>query len=154
MELRLAYTVFTGADGLPPAQAALLEQAQAALPAAYAPYSRFSVGAAVLLSNGRVVRGANQENVAYPSGLCAERVALFAAFSQYPEAELVGMAIAARDAEGLVHRPVTPCGACRQVLAEYLQRSNEREVWVLMAGARTIYLLDDARMLLPLAFGM
>ncbi len=154
IELRMAYTLFTERSALPEVQATLLTEAEGVLRAAYAPYSRFSVGAAVLLSNGRVVLGTNQENVAYPSGLCAERVALFAAFTQYPEAELVGLAIAARNPQGLVPQPITPCGACRQVLAEYLQRTPNRNVWVLMGGTEATYLLEDARDLLPLAFRM
>jgi cytidine deaminase len=100
---------------------ALSESARSALENAYSVYSRFSVGAAVLLENGEVIRGSNQENAAYPSGMCAERVALFYACSAYPGVKVRAIAIAARDASGELV-PVTPCGACRQVMAEVVRR--------------------------------
>ena len=125
--------------------------------AAYAPYSHFRVGAALRLASGQIVCGSNQENAAYPSGLCAERVALFSAFAQFPKEELRAIAIAAtsqtQDSSAFVQtaRPVTPGGACRQVIFEYATRSSQ-PVRVLMAGADEIWLVDDARTLLPFAF--
>jgi cytidine deaminase len=101
---------------------ALLKIARAAAGNAYSVYSGFSVGAAVLLENGEIVRGSNQENAAYPSGLCAERVALFYACSAYPGVRVRAVAIAARDASGVWLPSVTPCGACREVMAEVIRR--------------------------------
>ena len=123
---------------------------------AYAPYSHFQVGAAVRLASGEIVCGSNQENAAYPSGLCAERVALFSAFAQFPKDELQSIAIAAtRQAQNGVFvqtpEPVTPCGACRQVLCEYASRASQ-PVRLLMAGIKEIWLVEDARLLLPFAF--
>ena len=96
--------------------------ARSAVENAYSVYSRFSVGAAVLMDNGEIVRGSNQENVASPSGLCAERVALFYACSAYPDVRVRAIAIAARDASGRWVPDLTPCGACRQVMAEIIHR--------------------------------
>ena len=96
----------------------LLQQATAACKKAYAPYSRFYVGAAILLENGKIVTGNNQENAAYPSGLCAERVAIFKASADYPAAQIKTIAVTASSEEFDIDHPVSPCGACRQVLKE------------------------------------
>ena len=118
----------------------------------YAPYSRFCVGAAIALSNGEIVTGANQENVAYPSGTCAERSACFYAHAQYPDAKFVEMAIAARGTDGeFVTEPISPCGACRQALLEYETLAGAN-VPVLLAGQDVIYKLQSVKSLLPLAF--
>ncbi len=107
-------------DELSPADAELVEQARQATFRSYAPYSRFRVGAAILLSNGDVITGANQENAAYPSGTCAERSACYYAHARYPEARFLKVAIAARGTDGeFVDEPAAPCGACRQALLEY-----------------------------------
>ncbi|MDR1273142.1 MAG: cytidine deaminase [Odoribacteraceae bacterium] len=103
-------------------QEALLKIARSAAGNAYSVYSGFSVGAAVLLENGEIVRGSNQENAAYPSGMCAERVALFYACSAYPGVRVRAVAIAARDASGAWAPSVTPCGACREVMAGVIRR--------------------------------
>ena len=86
---------------------------------AYAPYSKFRVGVAIILDNGKIILGSNQENAAYPSGLCAERVAAFHASSQFPDAKFITIAITANSKEFNINAPIYPCGACRQVLAEY-----------------------------------
>lgn len=125
--------------------------ALAAAGRAYAPYSRFRVGAAVLLADGRIVAGSNQENAAYPSGLCAERVALFYAGAQYPGVPVRMLAIVAEDEAGV--RPhISPCGACRQVLLETEQRQGE-PLRVLLCGREKAILFPSATSLLPLCFG-
>ena len=117
----------------------------------YAPYSKFHVGAAVLLADGTIVTGSNQENVAYPSGLCAERVALFHAGHQYPDIPVVALAIAAATG-GKQVESISPCGACRQVLLETEQRYG-RPVKVLLCGTKEVMVAESAASLLPLCFG-
>jgi cytidine deaminase len=115
---------------------------------AYAPYSEFFVGAAVLLENGEVIKGSNQENAAYPSGLCAERVAIFSASALYPGVKVRKIAISARSLD----HPVTPCGACRQVLLEYEFKQQE-PIRVLLSGETgKIFSIDKVQDLLPLSF--
>jgi len=118
---------------------------------AYANYSRFYVGAALRLANGQIVIGANQENAAFPSGLCAERSAIFAAQSQQPEQPITTLAIAASNDEGLLKDPITPCGACRQVILEMEDR-YKRPVRILLFGARAVYAVNSVKDLLPLSF--
>ena len=118
----------------------------------YAPYSRFRVGAAILLSNGEIVTGANQENVAYPSGTCAERSACFYAHARYPEARFKMIAVAARGTDGEFQaEPVAPCGACRQALLEYETLAGA-PVPVLLVGREKIYRLPSVASTLPFAF--
>lgn len=139
-------------DELDEADRALVEAARKATDTSYSPYSRFRVGAAVRLAGGAVVTGSNQENAAYPSGLCAERVALFAAGAGHPDRAVEALAIAAADEGGFTSVPVTPCGACRQVLLECEARGG-KPVRVIMAGAEKALVADGAETLLPLAFG-
>lgn len=120
---------------------------------AYAPYSRFFVGVAARLVNGMTVTGSNQENAAYPSGLCAERITLFYAGSQYPDQAVEVLAVAARTEKGFTDAPVTPCGGCRQVLLETEKRYN-RPIRILLYGKEAVYEIKSARELLPLAFGL
>lgn len=129
----------------------LIEAAKEATKRSYAPYSHFNVGAAVLLEDGTIVAGANQENAAYPSGLCAERTALFHAGSQYPNKAITTLAIAASNTEGFTELPVTPCGACRQVLLETEMR-YKRPIRVLMYGTAFVYEILGTKDLLPLSF--
>lgn len=119
---------------------------------AYAPYSGFCVGAAVLLENGQIIKGSNQENAAYPSGLCAERVAVFAASSMHPGVAMHAMAISTRT-NGLKSRdPVAPCGACRQVLLEY-EDLQKKPIRLLLGGDNgKVIVVEKIRDLLPLAF--
>lgn len=119
---------------------------------AYAPYSHFRVGAAALLENGEIIKGSNQENAAYPSGLCAERVALFYAGAKYPDVPVKLLAIAARDSKGKEVERITPCGACRQVLLETEQRYG-RPMTVLLGGRSEVWLFEGAASLLPACFG-
>jgi len=118
----------------------------------YAPYSRFRVGAAILLDNGVTVTGNNQENAAFPSGLCAERTAAFYAHSKYPDAKFVSIAVAARGTDGKeVAAPIAPCGACRQSLLEYETLAGH-DVKVILAGSSEIFVLQSVRSLLPVTF--
>lgn len=137
---------------LTPDELQLVELARKSTFRSYAPYSKFSVGAAIRLSNGNIVCGANQENVAFPSGTCAERSAAFYAHAQYPEAKFQMIAIAARGTDGEpLSIPISPCGACRQSLLQYELLAGEN-VPVLLIGRDFIYKLKSVHSLLPLAF--
>jgi cytidine deaminase len=126
--------------------------AEKALSSAYAPYSEFRVGATVLLDNGEMINGSNQENAAYPSGLCAERVALFHAKSKYPDSVIEAIAITAKSDHFDINHPVAPCGACRQVIAEVESRQN-KEIRIIMKGAKgATHVVNGIRNLLPLMF--
>jgi cytidine deaminase len=117
----------------------------------YAPYSNFHVGACLRTADGMEMIGANQENAAFPSGLCAERSAIFAAQSQHPESAIMALAIAARNEEGLMATPVSPCGACRQVILEMEDR-YQCDVKILLYGTEGIYVIPNVKTLLPLHF--
>lgn len=130
-----------------------VRQAVEASEHAYCPYSHFHVGAAVRLDNGVIVTGSNQENVAYPSGLCAERTALFAASAQYPETVMESLAIVGRDASGLLCT-ASPCGACRQVMAEYQSRQRQALRVMLYVSEDKILIFDGVEALLPWLFEM
>ena len=129
----------------------LLEAAIDATKGSYAPYSHFNVGAAVRLSNGVIVQGANQENAAFPSGLCAERTAMFHAGATYPDKAMVSLAIAGGVMGRLAKAPATPCGACRQVMAQY-QLKGGHPMSVLMIGDGQIWKFDRVDDILPLIF--
>lgn len=131
----------------------LVECAKEATEGSYSPYSKFAVGAALLLSNGEVVKGSNQENVSYPCGLCAERTALFYANATYPDQPVEMLAIAARNIEGFLPSPITPCGACRQALLETENRFGEK-MKVILYGTERIYRVESVASLLPLQFEM
>lgn len=139
-------------EELEPADRQLIEAARQATYHSYAPYSHFSVGAAARLANGQLVSGSNQENAAYPSGLCAERTTLFYANSQYPDVAIEALAIAARNEQGeFVNRPIAPCGACRQVMLESEARQG-KPLRLLLCGTEGIYEIKQASHLLPLSF--
>jgi cytidine deaminase len=129
----------------------LIDCAKDACSRAYAPYSQFQVGAAVLLANGEIVTGSNQENVAFPSGLCAERTALFYANSQFPEQAVQSLAIAAYTQGDFIDRPISPCGACRQVILETEKRFRS-PIRIFLYGKKEIYIVEGIGDLLPLAF--
>jgi cytidine deaminase len=130
----------------------LLLAAKEALKKAYAPYSQFYVGAAVLLANGVTVTGNNQENAAYPSGLCAERVAIFHASSQYPDQKIIAIAVSAKTNHRVLDKPISPCGACRQSISEYEVKFNS-DIRLIMGGETgEVYVSDSAANLLPLTF--
>lgn len=130
----------------------LIDMAKEATSRSYAPYSHFSVGAAALLENGKIITGTNQENAAYPSGICAERTVLFYANSEYPDQAVGTLAIAARSQSGYLERPIPPCGACRQVLLETEQRYG-KPMRILLYSKNEIYLVNGTKDLLPLSFG-
>lgn len=139
-------------DELTAGERRLTEAARTATERSYAPYSHFRVGAAILLDNGETVEGSNQENVAFPSGTCAERSACFYAHSRYPEARFETIAIAARGTDGeFTAEPTAPCGACRQALLEYELLAGH-DVPVLLAGRDFVYRVPSVRSLLPLSF--
>lgn len=119
---------------------------------AYAPYSKFKVGAAILLDNGQVVVGSNQENAAYPSGLCAERVAIFHSGAVYPEARIVKMAITAGSTENMTTKPIPPCGACRQSIFEYEFKQDANIEIFFMGETGEVYKSSSIKNLLPLTF--
>lgn len=150
IKLETKITIYSLAE-VPDDELPLVDAAVRATGQAYAPYSRFQVGAAVLLADGTIVTGSNQENAAYPSGLCAERVALFHAGHQYPDIPVVALAIAAATG-GKQVESISPCGACRQVLLETEQRYG-RPVKVLLCGTHDVAVVESAASLLPLSFG-
>lgn len=129
----------------------LMTSAMEATTRSYAPYSKFSVGAAALLANGIVVTGTNQENAAYPSGLCAERTTLFYANSQYPDQPVLTLAIAARTEKDFIDLPIPPCGACRQVILE-TEKRYKQPIRILLYGKKEIYEVKSIGDLLPLSF--
>ena len=139
-------------DELTDTERQLVRQAIEATSRSYAPYSHFNVGAALLLQNGETFIGCNQENAAFPAGLCAERSAIFAAGAQYPDQPVVMLAIAARNPQGeLQEEPVSPCGTCRQVLIETETRFRQ-PVRILLYGSRHIYIVDGIKQLMPFSF--
>lgn len=130
----------------------LLESAAAAAGNAYAPYSAFHVGAALRLDDGTVVTGNNQENVAYPSGLCAERVAVFSANANHPRKAVNAIAVSCYSEKFTVSSPLSPCGACRQVIAETEKRYGKPVRIILGSTTGPVYIAESIRELLPLAF--
>lgn len=130
----------------------LIDKAREACLKAYAPYSKYAVGAAILFDDGSIVTGNNQENAAYPSGSCAERTALFYAHSQNPNMVVKAMAVTAYTNGEYVSEVCTPCGACRQVMNEY-QEKNPTPIRILMCNKDTVYELESVKDLLPLSFG-
>jgi cytidine deaminase len=146
------FTVFENLQELPEAIIDLMEQAISIRKKAYAPYSKFRVGAALLLDNGEIVLGSNQENAAYPSGLCAERVAIFQAGALYPDNKIVKMAITAASDNNQTSAPIPPCGACRQSIAEYEFKQDEPIEIYFMGEIGAIYKSDSLKNLLPFSF--
>jgi len=130
----------------------LIEAAKSATKRAYAPYSGFSVGAAVLLANGEIMTGNNQENAAYPSGLCAERTTVFFTNATYPDQTIEAIAVAAWHKGQFTSDVITPCGACRQVLLETENRFGT-PMRVLMYSVEGVYVVNSVKDLLPLSFG-
>ncbi len=152
ISLSINYKEYTSENELDAADRQLLKEAWTAADKAYAPYSRFKVGAAVKLVNEQIVTGNNQENAAYPSGLCAERTAVFAASSQFPGIPMETIAIVAHTDVFELEDTVTPCGACRQVLAEYENLSKKPLRVLLQSHSNRIYLIEGMHNLLPLTF--
>lgn len=138
-------------DELLAADRQLVEKAMEATKNSYSPYSHFSVGACLRLDDGTEIIGANQENAAFPVGLCAERTAIFAAQAQMPEKAIVAIAISARNARDFVDDPISPCGSCRQVILEIEQRYG-KPMKIYLYGTKGVYVIDTIRDLLPLCF--
>jgi len=150
-EIKIAYMEYASMEELPAQDRLLANAAVEAVALSYAPYSNFNVGAAVMFEDGEIVKGANQENAAYPSGLCAERTALFYASASRPDKAMTGIAIAAGQNGKICKSPATPCGACRQVMAQYQTKSG-KSMSVLLVGADKIWRFEKVDDLLPLIF--
>ncbi len=150
-KLDISWKEYASREELSEKDRQLLDAAINALAGSYAPYSHFNVGSAVRLGNDIIVRGANQENSAFPSGLCAERTAMFSAGATYPDKEMLSIAIAGGVYGKVCADPATPCGACRQVMAQYQAKSG-KPMSVIMVGGRRTYKFDKVDDILPLIF--
>ena len=150
--IEVKYSQYESLTELSNDDAFLVAKAREASLNAWAPYSNFRVGAAVQLDNGEIVSGNNQENAAYPSGLCAERVALFYANAQYPNSSVLSIAISACNVNGLVSEPIKPCGSCRQAILESEIRF-EQPIRMILDGASKVIVVEGVKNLLPLSFG-
>ena len=150
-QIQISYQEYKSIDELNPEDRELAAEAIKAMQGAYAPYSHFHVGAAVRMSNGQIVRGANQENAAFPSGLCAERTAMFAAGARYPDKDMQSIALAGGVMGRLGSQPATPCGACRQVMAQYQAKSG-KPMSVIMISADKVWKFEKVDDILPLIF--
>lgn len=152
-KLEVKYQIFDNISSLSSMDQELVTEARESSNHAYAPYSNFFVGAAVRLENGVIVRGSNQENAAYPAGLCAERVAVFAAGAQHPEIKIISIAIAAHPKDAKYHTAaISPCGDCRQVMAEYEHRYG-RDIRLIMESDGGKFIVSpNIRQLLPFLF--
>ena len=151
-ELKAIITEYDSVYELTDQEQELMKAAQKSRDRAYAPYSSFYVGAALLLKNGKIITGNNQENIAYPSGLCAERTAIFSAGACYPNEAVEIMAISAKSKKFKVANPISPCGACRQVIAEYEFRHSNNIKILLMGEMGSVYVVASIKALLPLVF--
>ena len=151
-QITITYREYSGITDLPAAEAALCQAAETALRSSHSPYSGFRVGAAIRLKSGTIVPGSNQENAAYPSGLCAERVALFTAGSQFPGDPVEAMAITAQTPNFKLMAPVTSCGACLQVMAEYERKYGiSMKIFFYCIGGAVLE-VSGVNSLLPLMF--
>src|SRR5450755_1178189 len=150
--LNIPIQIFPDFKTLVTEDALLLEAAYKATGDAYAPYSNFRVGVALRLSNGNILTGSNQENASFPAGICAERVVLSAASASFPDVEMTGLALTYINETGAGNRPISPCGICRQTLAEYEQRFGKPIRLILGGMSGEIYIINRATDLLPFAF--
>ncbi len=143
---------YDGVNNLPQEVQELMHRAMAIRKTAYAPYSNFAVGVALQLDNGEVITGSNQENAAYPSGLCAERVAIFYAGANFPDAKIIAMAITAGSKSSATTIPIPPCGACRQSIAEYEIKQESPIQIYFMGESGNVLCSESLKNLLPLMF--
>jgi cytidine deaminase len=150
-EIRIVYNEYESLDQLDPRDRELAQAAIEATKSSYAPYSHFNVGAAVRLDNGEIIKGSNQENAASPSEICAERTALFYASANYPENAMTAIAITASQNGTLCDNPATPCGSCRQVMAQY-QTKGGQPMEILLVGGKKIWKFGKVDDVLPLIF--
>lgn len=151
--INFSFLSYPAPADLPGPAGELLEVARAALPEAYAPYSRFQVAAAARTESGAVFSACNTENAAYPMCICAERSVLAAAASMKPHEKVVSMAITVKSPNQVLSEPASPCGACRQVLAEHEQRHGHQLELILQGEVGPVYVIKRAQDLLPLGFG-
>ena len=153
-EIKLTSTIkiYQNISDLSPVYQQLLELAKSSLADSYSPYSQFKVGAGLLLTNGKMLGGSNQENASYPLCLCAERVAIAAAASQYPKEAIEAIAVTAKSPRQIIQSPVSPCGACRQVICETENKYKHAIKIILQGEQGDIYVLDSGKDLLPLSF--
>ena len=152
LKLTTEYTLFDDSSELDPQVRDLMNIAINTRKKAYAPYSKFSVGTAILLDNNEIIIGNNQENAAYPSGMCAERVAIYFAGAKYPEKTILKMAISASSSLKEIDIPVAPCGACRQAISEYEVKQNKSIDIYFMGETGKIIMVNSLKELLPLGF--
>ena len=153
-EIPFMVEIYSSSEELKRNDAELLTQARAVTKQAYAPYSNFKVGAAALLGDGTIVTGTNQENASYPVGICAERVLLSAVASQFANAGIITMAISYDNLNSESNHPISPCGICRQSLAEYEERTHQH-IRIIMSGLKgEVYVIKKANQLLPLTFSL
>jgi cytidine deaminase len=150
--LNIPVQIFPDFKTLDPDDALLMEAAKKATLYAYAPYSKFRVGAAIRLSNGNILTGSNQENASFPAGICAERVVLSAASASFPGLSVTDLALTYINESGAGDRPISPCGICRQTLAEYEQRSGKPIRLILGGISGEVFIINRATDLLPFAF--
>lgn len=150
-EINIKYTEHDNESNLSFQDKKLISKAKETAKTAYAPYSEFKVGACLLLENGEIITGNNQENAAYPSGLCAERVAIFYANANFPKTPISAIAICAITNNGLTKLPVPPCGSCRQVMVETETRFN-KPIKLIMIGESKIIIIENTKQLLPFNF--
>ena len=152
IQIATSATVFNNLSELSTEDKTLMDKAIEARKKAYAPYSKFNVGAALLLENNEIVTGNNQENAAYPSGMCAERVAIWKAGSDFPNVKILKLAISASSSISKVDKPVGPCGACRQSLSEYEIKHKQHFPVIFMGEVGEIIKTESLDSLLPFSF--
>ncbi|MBS1651826.1 MAG: cytidine deaminase [Bacteroidetes bacterium] len=152
-EIKAIFKQYNSASDLESIEKTLCESAKEALKNAYAPYSNFKVGASVMLQNGTIIKGNNQENAAYPSGLCAERVAVYSASANFPNEKIISIAISSKSSNIKKNNtPVAPCGACRQALLEYEIKQKSPIKVLLVSENNTVIESESIANLLPLSF--
>lgn len=149
--INISYEVYASLDELSLEDKLLCEAAIEAQKSSYAPYSHFNVGAAIKMENGEIVKGSNQENAAYPSGLCAERTAMFAASAANPSVPMLSLAVVGGPNGSICDDPAAPCGACRQVMAEY-QGASGKDMSIILIGKKEIWKFARVDDLLPIIF--
>ena len=151
-EIKIAFEEYNNFEELNDTDKALCREAVKALSGSHSPYSNFSVGAALRLKSGRIIYGSNQENAAYPSGLCAERVALFNWGANYANDPIESMAVTAHTAKFVINKPITPCGSCLQVLAEYEKKQKQSIRTILYCREGSVYITNGVDSFLPFLF--
>lgn len=152
-EISFEYEIYGGVDELSASDAALLQEANAITATAYAPYSGFLVGAVARMKNGSTVSGTNQENAAYPVGICAERVLMSVAAVLYPNEPIDTLAITYHNSKGTSNSPVSPCGMCRQALKEFEERTAQPIRLILSGESGSVFIISKSTQLLPFSFG-